>query len=196
MEPPRVTAPPSDSAAPPPAEAPRASAAVTDSSAPKPLPARRRPWAEFSGRFMVGHMLAYPVGMGAAMAFMPLAMLLREDALNRAGQDASDIVRRGAETAERILGTPISPDELGMLQIIMEFVGAVAIALMLVLHITVIPWSIAAARVARTFRDGGDPAPVLLREKKAARMFWASFATTVGVIAVVGAGAWIWLFTL
>jgi len=162
--------------APPPAEIP-----------PPRLPTRRAlPQRLFIERLVLGHFIAYPVGLLAAVASMPIGMKVRARAVLGAGSEGakSDLMRQIAHD----LG--LTPLEAAQTEIVMVFVMWATLAVMLVVHLAVLPWAIGAARDARS----PDPAPS--RSRRGLRSFAIVTAVTLVVVMVCGAAGWIWLFTL
>ncbi len=157
----------------------------------KPRKVRRpkRPWREFSTRFMTGHFAAYPVAFLASIAAMPIAMWVRDDKLLNAGATGATygVVR------EAIKDMGLSATEAAQVEIILEFVGIVALAVWVLVHIEGLPWSIAAFKATTRDRLRGHEAPSVRRTR---RWFVVSLIVTGAACVLMGIAGWTWLFTL
>jgi hypothetical protein len=144
------------------------------------------PWRAFLGRFALAHLLSYPVAFVGAIAAMPIAILVRSEALLNAGErsDAAGWVRRVAQNLH------LSPIELAQLQIVLEFVLGSSFALFVSLHVASLPWAIGAAKAVR------EPDAGSIAKTRGYRMFVVTAAATLCLVALIGLGGWLWLFLL
>ncbi len=133
----------------------------------------------FLERALLGHVVAYPVGFLAAVAAIPIALPACHAALSSVGGRGprSAFVR---DLAQRMA---LSPPEGAQLEIVLKFLLWVALAVLLLVHVAVLPWAIASAR-GSTAVD------------RARRMFVRTVATITAIIVVTGAAGWIWLYSL
>jgi len=152
-----------------------------------PAPTRRASAQRvFLERLLLGHFIAYPVGLVAAIGSIPIAMKFREHAVLAAGPDGakSDLVRQVARDLH------LSPMEAAQSEIILTFVMWVTLAVLLVVHLGVLPWAIGAARAARSPDSASSSA------RQGLRSFVIVTTVTLAVVILCGAAGWIWLFTL
>ncbi len=151
-------------------------------------PGRRAeaPWRAFVGRLALAHFIAYPVGFAAAVAAMPVAFLLREQALLHAGDRGatSSIVR------EATRGMSLSGTEGAQLQIILEFVLWATLAVLAVVHLAALPWCLGAARTAR------DPLRGAASLRTGRRTFVGITLATAVLVVLCAVGGWMWIFLL
>lgn len=139
---------------------------------------------------MLGHMLAYPLGFVVSIAAIPLALVVREDALADPPPSTSALV------AEATRSMSVSPYELAQLEVVLRFVGLLALAVMAAVHLAALPWALGWARVARDRRDGGDGSKALETARRGGKIFWWTFGTLSGLVALLGAASWLWLLSL
>lgn len=146
------------------------------------LPATERrthPAGAFFARLLLGHFVAYPVGFLAAFASIPVALRVRRHALVAvAGSSPHSAFVQGLARQMRL-----SAGEGAQLEIVLRFVLYSSVALLLLVHLAVLPWAIAAARRSR-------------RVDRARRMFMGVVATATAVVVVTGVVGWIWLYSL
>ena len=140
----------------------------------------------FIERLLLGHFIAYPVGLLAAVASMPIAMKLRAATVLAAGPEGaqSDLMRQ----ISRDLG--LSAIEAAQTEIIMVFVMWSTLAVMLVVHVAALPWAIGAARTARSPDSASSSA------RRGLRSFVIVTVVTLIVVMLCGIAGWLWLFTL
>jgi hypothetical protein len=146
---------------------------------------RPTPLKAFSGRFFLAHMLAYPLGFAAAVAAMPIAMVVKKKELMSPG-------RFGAKS-EMLAGIArdlnLTPLEAAQIEIVLMFTMWVSIVVLVVIHVVALPWSIAAARAVN------DPALVETSLKRGYRLFAGVTGGTFVLLGLIGTGAWIWVLT-
>ncbi len=160
------------------------------STSQRPRPPGSKPWAEFVGRFMAGHLLAYPLGFVTAVATIPVALKVRERALFAPPEPSSSLVK------DATAGMSVTAYELAQLEVILRFVGAVTIVVMLAVHAGAIPWAAGWARVAGARRDGADLPSALETAARGGKIFRWTLGTLVAVVVLVGTVSWVWLLTL
>lgn len=145
---------------------------------------RPTPLKAFSGRFFLGHMLAYPVGFAAAVAAMPIAMVVKK-------KELMSPARFGAKS-EMLAGIArdlhMTPLEAAQIEIVLVFTMWVSIAVLALIHLVALPWAIAAARAVN------DPAKAAAA-KQGYRLFAGVTGGTLVLLGVIGTGAWIWVLT-
>jgi hypothetical protein len=142
------------------------------------------PWRAALGRLTLGHFIAYPVGMVAAIGAMPIGMVVRERALYAAqGGATNSIVKDVARDMN------LNPAEAAQVQILLEFSLWVALGALLVVHLAAVPWAIGAARTAK-YPD--NPAPA----RRGLRIFASVTVATAVLLAITSLAGWIWVFTL
>ncbi len=177
-----------ESAAPTDAAMP-ASPATNERPVPKPLARRRRPTTPtkaFFGRFMMGHLLAYPVGFLTAVAAMPLAMVLKKDALMNVGAIGAE--NRFIRDAAKELA--LSALEAAQVELVLRTCLIASLVTLTLVHLWSIPWAIGAARAVKHPQTGAAS------ERRGYRIFgWLTAATFV-LVGIAGAIGWIWVFTL
>ncbi len=145
---------------------------------------RPTPLKAFSGRFFLGHMLAYPLGFAAAVAAMPIAMVVKK-------QELMSPARFGAKSemlAKIARDLHMTPLEAAQIEIVLVFTMWVSIAVLGLIHVVALPWAIAAARAVN------EPA----REsqvRRTYRLFAGVTGGTLVLLGVIGTGAWIWVLT-
>jgi hypothetical protein len=146
---------------------------------------RPTPLKAFSGRFFLGHMLAYPIGFAAAVAAMPIAMVVKKKELMSPG-------RFGAKS-EMLQGIAkdlhLTPIEAAQIEIVLVFTMWVSIAALVLIHAISLPWAIAAARAVK------NPALTETAVKKSYRLFAGVTGGTLVLVGLVGTAAWIWVLT-
>lgn len=147
------------------------------------------PWREFVDRFMIGHLVAYPAGMIAAIGAMPFAMRIREDELLSAGATGT----RWTLLADATADMGLTATEVAQLEVVLEGAVLVSLVALVVVHLAAIPWSVAAARAAQVERDGGEPATSMQRAHRAKRWFWWVTGALGATMLVIGIGGWAWL---
>lgn len=170
---------------PPPSSKPAERAAP---DAPIVLPPRRSkstPGKTFMGRFMLGHLIAYPVGFLTAVAAMPYGMVLRKKELLGAGATgaSSSIIRDVAKDMA------LSATEAAQVQIVLEFCMWASVVTLTLVHLWTLPWAIAAARAVR---HPDREANVKRRQ----RLFAVLTVSTFAVVGIAGAAGWIWVLSL
>jgi hypothetical protein len=152
-------------------------------------PFRRRPTTPtkaFFGRFMMGHLLAYPVGFMTAVAAMPLAMVFKKDALMSVG--AVGAQNRFIRDAAKELS--LSALEAAQVELVLETCLIASLVTLGMVHLWSIPWAIGAARAVK------NPVTGATGERRGYRLFgWLTAATFV-VVGLAGAIGWIWVFSL
>jgi hypothetical protein len=145
---------------------------------------RPTPLKAFSGRFFLGHMLAYPIGFAAAVAAMPIAMVVKK-------RELMSPARFGAKS-EMLAGIArdlqMTPLEAAQVEIVLVFTMWVSIAILAVIHLVALPWAIAAARAVN------DPTRQAQVERTY-RLFAGVTGGTLVLVGVIGTGAWIWVLT-
>jgi hypothetical protein len=134
-----------------------------DSARPKP----RKPSPALALWFRMGaaHFAAYPVAFAAAMAGVPLAMVLRGNAVLTAASEAA---------AQRV---------------IMEVCLVFAALVYVLVHVVAIPWARGAAAVAREEPDAPG------RARKGRVVFIASVLAMSAGCVLGGLVGWAWLLT-
>jgi hypothetical protein len=146
---------------------------------------RATPRKAFWGRFVLGHFIAYPVCFLTAAGALPFAMILRKDALmspERAGARSSIV----QDVARDLKLTGI---EAAQVEIVLEFAMWACIAVLVLVHVAVLPWAFAAASKVRNPENGEAGV------KRGLRIFGATLATTVVTVAIGGTAGWIWIMT-
>jgi hypothetical protein len=163
---------------------------MTEADAPEPAqePApkkRSTPRKAFWGRFMLGHFIAYPVCFLTAAAALPFAMVLRKAELmspSRVGA-RTGIVRDAARNLK------LTGIEAAQVEIVLEVAMWACIAVLVLMHLAVLPWSFGAAGQIR-HPERGEAAV-----KRGFRIFAGTTATTVVALALAGTAGWIWVLT-
>lgn len=150
------------------------------SGRPPSTPAR-----EFAKRFALAHFLAYPLTFAVALATMPLALLLREDALLEAAATGAKTGLVGQVAANMGL----SALEAAQLEIVLGTLLWLSLAVFVSLHLAALPWAIAAAKAARS------PSAVA-GLKRGYTLFVAVTTSLVGLLLLAGALSWLWMLTL
>jgi hypothetical protein len=136
------------------------------------------------GRLVVAHFLAYPIGFAAAVGSIPLALLVRERALLAAeGGAKSKLVRDALE------GMALGSTEAAQVEVILELVLWIALAVVLIVHLAAVPWAIGAARSARR---PGDDGPA----RRGMRTFVVICAATTALVVLGAVVGWVWVITL
>lgn len=140
-------------------------------------PPRRRLRAALAP-LLIAHALAYPLGMLAALACIPLAIFARKRALLDAGpKDETHPLLR--DVARDLSLTAV---EAAQVQLVLEVVLGAALVVMVLVHVAALPWAVAETRGAST--------PVAARAR---RVFVYSLGLLVVGLLVLGAASWIWL---
>lgn len=111
------------------------------------------------------HVAAYPVAFAAAMAGIPLAMLVRERAVLSASSEAA---------AQRV---------------ILETSLAIAATAYVLVHVVAVPWARGAAAALR------DPDRGLERARWGRVFFTASMLVMTAACVLGGLAGWVWLLT-
>lgn len=146
---------------------------------------RPTPLKAFSGRFFLGHMLAYPVGFAASVAALPVGMVVKKKELMSPG-------RFGAKS-EMLAGIArdlhLTPLEAAQIEIVLVFTMWVSIAVLVLIHAVALPWAIAAARAVNR------PELQETTVKRTYRLFAGVTGGTLVLLGVIGTGAWIWVLT-
>lgn len=153
---------------------------------PAEPPERKKPvpWRAALGRFTLGHFIAYPVGMVAAIGSMPIGMVIREKALYAAQGGATyGVVQDVARDMK------LNPTEAAQVQILLEFSLGVALVALLIVHLAAVPWAIGAARTAK---HPENPAPA----RRGLRAFAIVTGATTALLVLASLAGWIWVFTL
>lgn len=150
---------------------------------PRPSMLLRLRW--FGERYMLAHLSAYPVGVISAMAAIPLALMVRGEAVKRATATGahSELLRRVAQDMQ------LDPLAAAQMEIVMEFVFACALGTLLVPHLTALPWAWAAST-----RAGAAPKDPRLERRL--KWFVGSMLALAALWVLLGAIGWIWLMTL
>ena len=140
-------------------------------------PTRRR-WRAALAPLVIAHALAYPLGMLAALACMPLAIFVRKGALLEAGpQDATHPLIR--DVARDLSLTAV---EAAQVQLVLEVVLGAALVVLVLVHAAALPWAVTETRGAST-----PPAA------RARRLFVSCLGALVVGLVVLGAASWTWL---
>jgi hypothetical protein len=135
--------------------------------------------------FILAHFLAYPVALVTALAAIPLGLVLRKQALLDAGnQGASSALVR--DVARDLV---LTRTEAAELQLMLEFILGASLVVLLLVHLAAVPWM----RAAAASSDLPAAATSLARAR---RSFGLCLALLLGVVVVIGAGGWLWLFSL
>ena len=146
---------------------------------------RPTPLKAFSGRFFLGHMLAYPIGFAAAVAALPIAMMAKKEELMSPG-------RFGAKS-EMLAGIAkdlhLTPLEAAQIEIVLVFTMWISIAVLVLIHLVALPWAIAAARAVK------NPTLTETAVKKSYRLFAGVTGGTLVLLGLTGTAAWIWVLT-
>jgi hypothetical protein len=146
---------------------------------------RSTPSRAFWGRFMLGHFVAYPLCFLTAAAALPLAMILRKaELMSPARSGARTGIVRDAARNLKLTGI-----EAAQVEIVLEFSLWACVAVLVLMHVAVLPWSLAAARELR--RPGTETGAV----RRGFRIFAGTAATLAVTIAVAGTAGWIWVLT-
>lgn len=164
----------------------RCEAAPQDADQAPPSIWLRARW--FAERYTVAHLTAYPVGVLASMAAIPLALMLRGEQVKQAQATGA----RSSLLAEVAADLQLDPTSAAQMEIVMEFALGCALLTLLVPHITALPWAWAASR-RRAPSTPRSKDPVV---DQRFRWFVGSMLTLGAAWLLVGAGGWIWLFTL
>lgn len=154
-------------------------------STPAPIWRRARWFAE---RYAVAHLTAYPVGVLASMAAIPLALMLRGDHVKQARATGA----RWSLLAKVAADLKLDPLAAAQMEIVMEFALGCALLTLLVPHLTALPWAWAASR-RRAPSTPHTKDPVLAQRF---RWYVGSMLVLAAAWVLVGAVGWIWLFTL
>ncbi len=159
---------------------------MTSSDAPSAGTPKKRstPLRAFFGRFFLGHMLAYPVGFAAAVAALPLAMMVHKEELMSPGRFGA----RSQMLADVARDLHMTPLEAAQMEIVLRFTLWICVAALVLVHVAVLPWSVAAARAV------GNP-PAKAAVQKTYRLFAAVTGGTLVLLGVGGTGLWIWVLT-
>ena len=160
---------------------------MTEVTPPAELPKKKRPSPRkaFWGRFMLGHFIAYPVCFLTAAGTLPFAMIVRKAELMSPGRMGarSGIVRDAARNLK------LTGIEAAQVEIVLEFAMWACIAVLVLMHVAVLPWALAAARQARL------PEAPDVGTRRGLRIFAGTTATIVVALAVSGTAGWIWVLS-
>lgn len=142
-----------------PADAPQALVEVKNAE-PKQRPTPR---GAFWLRFGAAHFLSYPPAFAAAFAGVPLAMVVRHDAVLSA------------------------PCEQVAQRLVLEVCIGAGVLVYVLVHLYALPWSLAAAAAAR-----GEP-EARMRRKRGRTFFLAATLATAAFAVIGTLLGWIWL---
>ena len=167
------------------ADSPEPAATPEADRAPPVSKKRSTPSRAFWGRFVLGHFIAYPVCFLTAAGTLPYAMIIRKAELMSPGRMGarSGIVQ---DVARDLKLTGI---EAAQVEIVLEFAMWTCLAVLILMHVAVLPWSLAAAGQVRHPERGEAPV------KRGFRIFAGTTATTVVTLALAGTAGWIWILT-
>ena len=128
---------------------------------------------------MIAHALAYPLGLLAALASMPPALVVRKRALLEAGpKDPTHPLIR--DVARDLSLTAV---EAAQVQLVLEVVLGAALVVLVLVHVAALPWA-----AAETRGDSGSPA--IIRGRRA---FVYSLGVLVVGLVLLAAAGWLWL---
>lgn len=173
------------SAEPPESESPKGDADV--GGAPPPVIRRSKPTPKkaFFGRFMLGHLIAYPVGFLTAVAAIPLGMIVRK-------RELMDVGAAGAHNGfirDATKDLALTATEAAQVEIVLGFCMWASAATLLLVHLWTLPWAVAAARAVKH----PEREPAATRAYK--RFTWLTGATFV-LVGVAGVIGWVWVLSL
>ncbi|MBX3183650.1 MAG: hypothetical protein KIT72_05965 [Polyangiaceae bacterium] len=153
-----------------------------------PAPSRWLRLRWFGERYAVAHLVAYPPGVVAAFASIPLALRLRGDEVLRVGPDGAsyELMQRFAELFQ------LDPTSAAQTELVVVYTLKVALVTLVFPHLTALPWALAAAR--RPAEPAlGEREPELERRR---RWFMVSMLGLTALWVVVGVIGWVWVLTL
>jgi hypothetical protein len=128
---------------------------------------------------LIAHALAYPLGLLAALASMPPAIVGRRRALLEASpHDATHPLIR--DVARDLSLTAV---EAAQVQLVLEVVLAAALVVLVLVHVAALPWAVAQTRGERGAR-------AIERGRRA--FVYGLGALVVGLLLLAAAG-WSWL---
>ncbi len=128
---------------------------------------------------MIAHALAYPLGVLAALASMPPAIIVRKRALLAAGpEDATHPLIR--DVARDLSLTAV---EAAQVQLVLEVVLGAALVVLVLVHVAAVPWALAETR-----GDSGSAA-----SRRGRRVFVYSLGALVIGLVLLAAAGWSWL---
>jgi hypothetical protein len=143
-----------------------------------------RPWRAFAARFALAHFIAYPVTVVAAVGATPLGLWINEGRILSAGPTGA----RWRMLEDALNRYNVSATEAAQVQIVVQFVVLFCGAVFALIHAASIPWAVSAARAAKLSGAPDQPA------SSGFRLFVASTAATLVVVALIGVSGWTWLF--
>lgn len=123
------------------------------------------PRGAFWLRFGAAHFLSYPPAFAAALAGVPLAMVVREQAVLSA------------------------PTEDAAQRVVLEVSIGAAVIVYVLIHLYALPWSLAAAAAVRGEPGAGE------RRKRGRNVFLGATLSTAFVVVTGALVGWVWLFT-
>jgi hypothetical protein len=149
------------------------------------------PRAALWGRLLLAHVLSYPLLFVAAASALSLAIIRYQQALLEAGQ-----IHEATSGLQRWLGHELglSPGDAARFEIVMKPVGLALGILLVVIHLSALPWAFASAREVRS--RGMPEGEAAARRLRRARRWWlvASLGPT-SLLVLGGLGGWIWSLT-
>ena len=152
-----------------------------------PARAAARPGKAFLGRLVLAHFIAYPIAVVTAIGATPVALWVRE----RSILEAQATGARWAMVSEALAKYRVSATEAAQVQIVLDFVVLVTVAIFAVVHLAALPWAIGSARAPASV----EPSPTDARQKRTVgfRLFVGITAATLILVAVSGTAGWLWL---
>lgn len=142
--------------------------------------ARRLGQTALVGRLVAAHLLGYPLLFVGAAAGMSLAIVGQKSTLLAAG-----LATEPANAAQRWLmqSVGLTAADAAVFDVVMRPTGAVLLVVFLLVHVTAVPWALAARRHAL----GQAEPDVVVRERR--RWIIASLGAT-GIVVVAGMVGW------
>ena len=160
--------------------------AEADETAVPPAKAGKKKAAKaFWGRLAIGHFAAYPVCFLTAAGALPLAMIVKKAALMSPPLAGA----RSSIVSDVARDLKLSAIEAAQVEIVLQFAMWVCLAVFVLIHLAVLPWSFGAAAATRDTEQG------TLEAKRGLRIFGVTMATIIVLVAVGGTAGWAWILT-
>ncbi len=132
--------------------------------------------------------MAYPPGVVAAFASIPLALRFHGDEVAKVGPSGAsyELMQRFAQLFQ------LDPTSAAQTELVVVYTLKVALVTLIFPHLTALPWALAAAQ--RPAKPApGEREPKLEQRR---RWFMVSMLGLTALWVVVGAIGWVWVFTL